>query len=543
MVARNQRVVGVDEEEAVPNFIAGWRRQSLLDSGILSLGHAIWGLILGLATVPIMLHGLGLSAYGLYSLAFAIAGFGSFLDLGLGWTISKFVAEADAQRDHDTLAATLRAGALYHVAVGLVFLLLVVPLAGWLTRWVLRFSSEEAPIMIQVLWISGASFFCSSLGGFFVSTLRGLRRFALATGIAALSTTVSAGGAATAAWSGLGVRWAAAAQLFGAGVGLVLGLLICRQLLATTSRTVSVRSQLHKMLVFSIWNYLNRLIQLLVLQGDKVIIGRAAGAAVIPFYMVPFGIGQKINFLAGPAVTAIYPTAAAGQNEPEVFLRQYFSASRLLHVLTGAPALAVFFLGDLFLASWVGPRMAENGSFFLLVFTLGYWLISVGSLDGGCIEGWNRPHVIFGIVAVSLVLGIGIGVATYPSIGVSRATACGVAAWLCSTGIGQIVLWQRISRYPLRNLYRYIGLPLVEMALLGMGISFYLRKFVGAGWAGMAALPLLAVILASYGVFRTFSREDRRAIFARLSPWATGNMVMVGLREERNDRAKATFTA
>src|SRR5208282_4944707 len=51
---------------------------------------------------------------------------------------------------------------------------------------------------------------------------------------------------------------------------------------------------------------------------------------------------------------------------------------------TGAAAIAALLWADRFLGAWVGPEMAHQGTFFLRVFAIGFWLVSVGSVDGGC---------------------------------------------------------------------------------------------------------------------------------------------------------------
>src|SRR5258707_1080704 len=75
----------------------------------------------------------------------------SYLDFGLGWTTSKFIAEADAQGDAAQLGSTIRAAALYQFVVGIAFVAVTVPAAGWISRDLLdrkstRLNSSHANI-------------------------------------------------------------------------------------------------------------------------------------------------------------------------------------------------------------------------------------------------------------------------------------------------------------------------------------------------------------------------------------------------------------
>src|SRR5712691_9794893 len=83
------------------------------------LGQAV-PLAVGVASMPIITRSLGDARFGLLALMWAIIGYFSLLDLGLGRATTKFVAEAlagqDARRAHDvagfTAAAQTALGAL-----------------------------------------------------------------------------------------------------------------------------------------------------------------------------------------------------------------------------------------------------------------------------------------------------------------------------------------------------------------------------------------------------------------------------------------------
>src|SRR5262245_1997345 len=352
---------------SAPEIMKAWGKQSLLSSGALSFVQALWSVALGLVTTPILLHGLGVEAYGVYALAFTIAGLGSYLDFGLGWTTSKFIAEADALNDAPLLASTVRAAAIYNSAVGAVAVTVLVPAAPFIAR-ALHFSPSQELQIAATLRIAAVSFLFASVGGVFISSLRGTRRFAAASAISIVGLTVSVTGAAFASRQGLGVVSAALFQMFGTLLGALLGAAAFRGQLRAEWGPIGLRTRLRQMLGFSIWSYANRLTQMFMYEADKLLVGRFAGPGALTFYAVPFGIGQRVAFIGGPAVNAMYPAAAAGQFDRDRFIHQYFRGSRLVHVLTAAVALTVFWWAERLLLVWLGPEMAHAGGFFLRVF-------------------------------------------------------------------------------------------------------------------------------------------------------------------------------
>ncbi len=463
-----------------------------------------------------MVHSLGLKSYGVYTLAFTIACSGYFLDLGLGWTTSKFMAEADAQADQVLLSATMKATLVYQVAIGLVFLAVIFPLAAWIARSVLNFSGDDIQQTTVLVRIAAVAFSLSNISNTLVSALRGTRQFASATVVSAAGATVSIGGAALAAWFGMGILAAATAQLSGVVAGLSLGIWVCKGYFSPHVGLGAIRRRFRAMLGFSFWSYLNRITQILVLQADKVLVGRFGGAVFLPYYTVPFNVAHRLNFLAGPAVTAIFPAAAAGQLDRESFMKQYFSGARLVHVMTGAAALAVLYWGGRFMTAWVGEDMARNGFFYLRVFTVGYWLLSVGSFDAACAEGWNRPRTMLAVVFGGTLAGIFIVILAWSALGPMRAIASAVGTWLSFLGIGSMVVWQRIARYPMKYYFRRIIFPVGEMSLLGLGLTIIFGKIQGTRLLDIAILALLAILLAGYGFLRSFPRDERQAIISRL---------------------------
>jgi len=495
-----------------------WGRQSLLGSGVISTASAAWSVLLALVTTPLLINGLGLSAFGVYSLAFSVVGLGAYLDLGLGWTSSKFVAEADARGDAALVATTIRASLLYHVFIGGLVLLAAIPAARWIAETVLRFTGEDAADMQALLAIAAVSFVASSVSGVFVSALRGVGRFAVATVVATCSMSLSVGLAAAAAAFGLGPRPAAIGQLAGVLIGLAGAYLACHRLMLPTTRGAAVR-QMRRMMSFSLWNFGNRLCQAMVFHVDKIVVGRLAGAGALPFYVVPMSLAQRVNFFGGPAVTAIYPAAAAGQFHRDAFLVRYSLASRIVHVLTAAVASVLIFSGDRFLAAWVNPQMGISGGPFLVLFAIGYWLLAVGSFDGACVEGWNRPQWTAGAVFSSLIIGTLVTIALIPQRGSAEAVAIGVTVWLAGTGVGQMIAWYALARYDVRRFLLRTVLPVTEILVLAALLGRFLLPSVSARLFVMMAVPLMMAVLAAYGVLRVLTHEERRGLLARVLGW------------------------
>jgi O-antigen/teichoic acid export membrane protein len=492
----------------------------MLGSSLSSVTLSALSLILGFVSIPVMITGLGYTEYAVYSLAFTIAGYGAFLDLGFGWAGIRFTAEAQATGERDAVAGVLWALVLYQALVGAVVLVGLGAAAGPLGAWLMPGPGEGSGRIATVLPVAALWFALSGLTGILVGVLRGLQRYGAAALVAGTALVLGVGGAALLVALGHGLRAAALGQVLGALVAMLLAAGLLRGwLLPLPSGRLIVSSARHLrgMLGFSLWTLVSRLVQVLVLQGDKVAAARAGGALGLTAYLVAFNAAQKLNVLGAAAVTAIYPVAAAQRRAIEAFRESYFATARAVHLLTAAPAIAVLALAPLFLASWIGPDLAASSAGFLRALAVGYWMVSVGSVEAGCLEGWGLPRVTALIAVGGLGVAVAVGLVLGMTGGGSWAVAGGVATWMAATGLGNAIAWQRVSRFPLRRLWQELLRPVGEMAVIGVLLGELIARRVTPGPAGLLACALLAVLLLGYGFVRILPAPERRRWLRRVT--------------------------
>ncbi len=71
----------------------------LARNSTLNLASEIFVSLVLVATVPLLVHRLGPASFGLYSLAFALIGYLSYLDLGVSRAATQFVSAGLARND------------------------------------------------------------------------------------------------------------------------------------------------------------------------------------------------------------------------------------------------------------------------------------------------------------------------------------------------------------------------------------------------------------------------------------------------------------
>jgi O-antigen/teichoic acid export membrane protein len=490
---------------------------SMLRSGLSSVAVSVLGVALGFVSVPVMVSGLGYADYGAYTIAFTVAGYGAFLDLGLGWAGMRFAADAHARQDREAVVGVLRALVLYQATIGGAVLVLLVVGADRLGHWLVAGPGADAARIAAVLPIAGVWFAISGLNGIFLGMLRGVGRYGAAAVVAGTMVLLGVGGGAILVGQGHGLRAAALCQVAGALAAAGLAVVALRDLLGARSQPgASSAGQLRRMLTFSLWSFLSRLVQVAMLQGDKVIVARVGGAAGLASYIVPFGVAQRLNLLGSAAVTAVYPVAAGRSQSRSEFLESYFRAARVVHLFTAAPAIALLVWAPLFLHSWIGPEMATSGAGFLRALALGYWVVSVASVEAGCLEGWGHPRITALAAAGSLAVAAVVAAALAMTGGRLWAVAGAVSAWMATNGLVTVIAWYRVSGFPAARLWNGLVRPIAEMVLLAVVAAEVAGGWLAPGPWGLLACAGLVALLLVYGFVRLFPHGEGRALLGRV---------------------------
>src|SRR5947209_11721446 len=114
--------------------VARWTGYNLLGQGV--------PLVVGMASMPVITRALGDARFGLLALMWAIIGYFSLLDLGLGRATTKFVAEALARHDGRLARQVAGFAAAGQTALGVVGGALLAAVTPWVVTDLLRVPAE-----------------------------------------------------------------------------------------------------------------------------------------------------------------------------------------------------------------------------------------------------------------------------------------------------------------------------------------------------------------------------------------------------------------
>lgn len=460
---------------------------------------ASWGthasnLVFGFFLTRYTLDVLGVSTYGSWLLINSIASYAGLLYLGLGETVSRYVAkyhsEGNVTRVNQILSVILAA---YLVLGGVAFLFAcgLSATAPWWGGWT-GDDLVEARLTILVLGVNVA---VGMSGSVFGGVLHGLRRFDLERGIGFSFDLVRV------ALFVLFLRQQHGLVII-AGIYFLVTVgenvsyfLLARRILPTLSVGPSHldRSVLRECGSFSSMAFLNSIACQLISASDTITIGLLLGKeAIVPYYF-SLRLAQFTKQPIEKIAHICMPTAGALQGATDRTRRDRFLVKTLgiVFLLIGGAFIGGWFFGGDVIRLWVGSKLTPDSlalSHRILVVLLAAQLIALPC----------------GILRAFL---FGSGIVKTPALIFLGEAACNVtlSIVLCRTHGIEGVAWGTT-----------IPVVLVEFCVL---VPYALRKLNVSGWRILREafqpqlIPLLALLgFAQWASQQTWSHDDWRIL-------------------------------
>jgi O-antigen/teichoic acid export membrane protein len=313
---------------------------------------------------PVILHSVGEAAYSLWVLANALTGYGGLLDLGISYTVQKYVAEHAARGTLDELSRMISSALALYAGLGLVAL---VGFAG-LAPLVPMFVDVRGDLHGVTVWLTvlvGAQVAVTLCAAMPRAILRGAQRFEQANALVIVGTVLTAGLTVLVLALGAGIVAVAAV-----GVAVTVGMqlpsiwLVRRALPELHLHPGSVTAaRVRAVFSFSLWVFARRFADILTRRTDPIVIG-----AALPVRMItPFALAQRLpeaaSILTNQFVQVLLPLASDldARRERATVRALYLGSTRISIAFAVVIGTTIAVLGPSILDVWVGDEYSRYG--------------------------------------------------------------------------------------------------------------------------------------------------------------------------------------
>lgn len=380
------------------------RHQRLTSSTLWSLIGYTLPFPAALIAVPILTQALGTDRFGVMSLAWALIGYSSIFDLGLGRALTKVVAEhraSNAAAVPDLVWSTLALLALFGTASAMIMILAAPPLVD---------SVFKIPADLHAESVRAFQIVALSLP--FITVSAGLRGL-----LEAHQEFRTVGFMNSFTWSLMYLAPLLALPLSHSLITATLALLVAR--IAACSlyawlcfktlpglRSVRVPG-LHAAspaLRFGGWLTVSNVIGPFLTYFDRFVIGSLLAVSAVTFYTVPYDMVLRLTVI-GSAVTAVlFPTFSASfARDRAATSHAYYWGLRTVALIVTPLALVVLLLAPEGLTLWLGPAFAQESTPLLRWLAVGVFANCLVQVPFALIQASGRPDLTARLHLVELV--------------------------------------------------------------------------------------------------------------------------------------------
>lgn len=361
--------------------------------------HTLYNLVgsflpmgLSLLTIPLYIHLIGESRYGILALVWLLVGYFGLFDLGLGRATAQRIAALPVG-DAAARAETFWTALAMNAALGVVGGLIIWPAAAYFFGHVFSVEQVLQPELVAAIPWMILAVPLATVSGVFSGTLQGLARFYELNTISVLSALLTQ-------LLPLAVAWQC-----GPDLALLLPAVMLSRLLVLSVMFQRCRRHVCRgypvafspacakgLLRYGGWVTVTSLVGPMMVILDRFVIGALMGARYVAYYTVPFQLGERTLAIASALAAALFPRMAAASGAESQRLAG-IALRALAAVMTPAMLLGILIM-EPFLSLWLSPEFAAKAAPVGRVLLLGFWANSFAMIPYALLQASGRPHIV-----------------------------------------------------------------------------------------------------------------------------------------------------
>ena len=329
-------------------------------------------MVIGFFLTPFIIHYIGKSDYGIWTLVGSIVGYYGILGLGVGSAITPYTARYIGQKDWQALNKFVNTALTFFISIGLIALIAsfasAAPLASFFNISPDRFASFK-----YTMWLVGLSAAVAFPQNALRSLLMGHENYVAGNCVLIAAAFMRAGLTVWLFLEGFGLLGAALAVAVSDAFSLGAIAILCR----TLAKHVKVRlfsgnrQMLRILLLFGSTAFVIAISEMLRFQIDSAVIGKFLGMEAVAVYAIAAiliryfrrGIRDSLNVLK-PRFAVLY---GSGQKEKLEQILFRSTAVGSTFAFGGAALLIVF--GRHLIHLWVGTKFTDAAPVLYILVT------------------------------------------------------------------------------------------------------------------------------------------------------------------------------
>lgn len=345
-------------------------------------------MLVGIAAIPYMYKHIGVERIGVLTLIWALIGYFSIFDFGVGRAITQRIASLVSQQAKTQKEKTATTGIFLTLSIGIFGSLVgfaIIEFAG--VDWINSAKSLDNEIYSSFLLA------CLAIPATTVTAgLRGIleaeMRFKAANIIKlGLGLSNFLGPIASIAIFGPDLRCIVASLVVARYIVLLAYYYCAKDTMGDVRKTLSI-DESKQLLRFGGWMTLSNIISPLMVVADRFLVAKFLGASIVAYYTIPADFMIRLLVIPAAITTTLFPTFSK-----DLLLKNYTNSlvlykksMKVVFVLMGGIAACIILGAKFGISVWLGPEFAEESYAIASVLAIGILFNSLAQIPHAYIQ-------------------------------------------------------------------------------------------------------------------------------------------------------------
>jgi len=456
------------------NLLAALRGRAMARNTVWNVVGQLSPVMIAAFSIPILIRRMGVDRFGVLTLAWALVGYFSLFDLGLGRALTKVASDRLASGKERELAGAVWTALAMMVAMGALVAVGISLGRDWIASSVMKVPASLYPETIRSIYPLAFSIPLITATSGLRGVLEAQHRFGITNAVRI----------AMGAFSFLGPL---VATQFSTSLFLVILVLVAGRIITAfihfflcLHTTPSLRSGIFldrttvpELLSTGSWMTVSNLIGPIMVYLDRFLISAFLSVAAVAYYATPFELVTKLWLVPVALTTVLFPAFAAFSVIDQAKLKiNYARGVRSCFVLLFPAVFLIFLFAPEGLHLWLGQRFAQQSTVVVRWFALGVLINGLANVPFALLQAADRPDLTGKLHLIEVPFYIAGSVAAIHYYGLPGAAF----VWALRLIVEAVILFVLVRRVLFRNALplRFIAVVLLAVAALFV-VSMELR--------------------------------------------------------------------
>jgi len=362
---------------------------------MLNLVGQVVPLLIGVATIPFVIRGLGTDRFGLFSLVWVVLGYFAIFDFGLGRATTKFVSEALGKGDQDQVPRVVWTAVTVEALLGFAGALILAVITPLLVGSVLNVPREliaEAKITFYLLALSVPVVLTSSS---FRGVLAAAQRFDLVNAVQIPTSCATYLLPLVGLALGFNLPGIVVLILLARVGGLAAYVTLNLRAIPRLKSYSASADFFPRLFSFGGWVMVTSVVSPILVYFERFLIGSLLSVAALAFYSAPYEMVTRFTIIPTSLTLTLFPAFSALESvQNRQKLATVFARSvKYILITLGPIVLVISLFAEDILRLWLGTDFAKESTAVLQLLAIGVLINSLAHTPFSLLQGVGRPDL------------------------------------------------------------------------------------------------------------------------------------------------------